>query len=226
MGRFGQNGAPLPRSNLVSGHGNGGGTDLEQLAVAAVDESYSNIRPNLTYMVVVCSVPKSGGREKLPRPETALNAPSDYGLVVVGMVLPPWGNGYDRTGLWVRGVWQGLNYANDELQRQGHLPVEVAFVDGEEPGDFRRAGAPISQVEVKFASKHGTRHYEPSVDPFAVMLLRLADGVAKLVRRKTDERGNLEVIMSQLAQLQEPLLAYAPAQLRHSGISGNGHVTT
>lgn len=224
---YGTNNSHLPRSNPPSKSGRNGkaSAGLEQVTVAAVDESYSTTHYNLTYMVVVCSVPKGGGREELPRPEAALTAPFDYGLVIASMVLPPWGNGHNKTDLWINGVWQGLDYANEELQRHGRLPVEVAFVDGDEPGDFKRAGSQASQVEVRFASKHGTRNYRSEVDPFAVMLLKLADGVAKLVRRKTDERGDLEVIMSQLAQRQGPLLAFAPDQLRYNRGSGNGHVT-
>ncbi len=224
--RNGASGASLPQSGLVGVHGDAGGISLEQVVVAAVDESYSAIYGKLTYMAVVCSVPEGISREELPKPEAALMAPSDFGLVIACLALQPWGNGYSRAHLWARGVWQGLGYANAELQRQGHQPVAIAFVDGDEPGNFRGVSSPVSQLEVKFASKHGTRHYDSDVDQLAAGLLRLADGVVKLVRRATDERDDLEVMITQLNNQREPLLAYAPAQLVYSGIGGNGHVTT
>lgn len=229
MGKFRRNGAPLPQSGLVSVHGNDSSTSLEQVVVAAVDESYSAIYKNLTYMAVVCSVPEGISREELPRPEAALKAPSDFGLVIACLALPPWGNGYARADLWAQGVWQGLRYANAELQRQGQQPVAIAFIDGDEPGNFKRVGSPISQLEVRFASKHGTRHYDVDVGNLAAGLLRLADGVVGLVRAETDEthkRGDLERMMIQLNNQREPLLACAPAQLTYNGIGGNGHVTT
>ncbi len=217
MGRFGQNGVPLPRSTLDSSRSRQDRSGLDDLVVAAVDESYSSKRRNLTYLTVVCSLPDRERRETLPKAETALKDPTTHGLIIVNMMLPPWQTGYERATFWIRGVWYGLKFANKELNNQGQQPIGIAFIDGDDPGGFRVFEGLNTGIDVLFASKNGTRRYEAGTNPVGVKLLTLADGVVRLVRQKVDEKGNLDSITSQLAEQQFMYVTFAPALPGHNG---------
>ena len=208
----------LHRSNLPPNAGSNGKDQarLKHSTIAAIDESYSTRHRNLTYLTVVCSIPNGSNRSTFPKAETALRDPAAHSLVIANMMFP-WQTGYERASFWVRGVWYGLAFANEELRRQGQPPVGVAFIDGDEPGKFKSFEGADRHIDVKFEPKHGTRHYELDADPFGVKLLTLADSIVGLVRQKVDSKGNLENTIRQLAEEHKLYITLAPALLAHNG---------
>jgi hypothetical protein len=183
-------------------------SELRHMTVAAVDESYSSKRKNLAYIAVVCTIPEKTSLFAFPKPQNALKAPDEYGLVVA-TVITPLGNGHNRFNWWRKGIWTGLNYMNSLLRENGRS-IDIAYIDGSEPDNFMDCEEATRRFNVKFESKHGTRTYEERADPFAVKLLTLTDAVVRQVREKVDQKGNLEMITDLLLERNQPCITLAP----------------
>jgi hypothetical protein len=187
--------------------------NLEQLTVAAVDESYSNKCNNLAYMTVVCSIPGMDyDLSKLPKPKKVFKNPDEHGLIVAAVMVPLGKKeDNDRASWWRKGVWYGLSYVNSLLEREGHR-IDIAYVDGGEPENFRSFEDADRSLNIQFESKHGTRSYEKDADPYAVKLLRIADGVVGLFRKHMDKQNKdrLEIITDLLSKQQKLCITLVP----------------
>lgn len=200
-----QNMQHMPTSNLPDGTTNSLERRLQSAPVAAIDESYSSTNGSrLTYIAVVCLLRYAGHGQTLPRLDKVLKVPERNGIVVTALVLPPWTTAKELGKIWRQGVWYGLAYTNEVLQRNSYRPIGVAFIDGQEPKGFWSDSneGQNGRVQIEFASKNGTRTYEPGVNPFGVKLLKLADAVVKDVRHQIEGENGLENRIKQLASEQ------------------------
>ncbi|MBI2141606.1 hypothetical protein HYU16_04255 [Candidatus Woesearchaeota archaeon] len=201
---------------------------LDNRVLVAVDESYSDARPGLTYMAVVCSLPRpdlnpallSHRRDSQHRitPDLAWRIfvnPAAYDLIVVGMAVKSGTKKGEQVKFWSHGIRYGIELVEMKLEEL-NVPgsIDQVFVDGEKPKYFRdeQWNEQFGSLRLAFTPKTGGRNgYNLNLDCCAARLLAVADGLAGQIRYSVDGRWHRDKVVAIVAARHSPLAQYAPA---------------